>query len=117
MRPLVFHFTATVPGAPTGATAAALAAPPVGVQVAWTDPTPVATAVAGAPDNEVGFRIYRATNANFNQNLTSFNAPANSTSYVDSTVVAGTKYYYRVATYTAAGSSAAVGAAGSPVTP
>jgi len=76
------------------------------VNLAWTDPTPLATATAGAANNEVGFKIQRATNNGFTQNLTNLNAPANSTTFTDSTVVAGTRYYYRISTYNAAGSSA-----------
>lgn len=107
MRPIKFTFASTIPAAPTGVTATAVTVSGVRVvNLAWTDPTPLATATAGAANNEVGFKIQRATNNGFTQNLTNLNAPANSTTFTDSTVVAGTRYYYRISTYNAAGSSA-----------
>jgi len=108
MRPFIFDFASAVPGTPTLAFNPALATGTI--TITWQDPTPVATAVAGGPTNEVGFLVQRSTNSNFNQNLVAFNAPANSTTFVDKPVSAqnpngytvGTRYYYRVAAYNAA---------------
>jgi FtsP/CotA-like multicopper oxidase with cupredoxin domain len=105
MRPFVFNFASIVPGAPTLLNAPAVAAG--SITLTWNDPTPVAApATLGNKANEIGFTVQRSTNQNFNQNLVAFNAPANSTSFPDTTVVAGTRYYYRVRTYNAAGTSA-----------
>jgi Multicopper oxidase len=103
MRPFVFNFASIVPGAPTLLNAPAVAAG--SITLTWNDPTPVATALGNAA-NEIGFTVQRSTNQNFNQNLVAFNAPANSTSFADMTVVAGTRYFYRVQAYNAAGASA-----------
>ena len=46
--------------------------------------------------SETGFAIQRATDANFTANLTTFTVGPDVVIYNDTTVVAGTKYYYRV---------------------
>jgi hypothetical protein len=47
--------------------------------------------------NETGFKIERATSADFTQNLTLVTTTvANATSYTDTGLTAGTTYYYRV---------------------
>jgi hypothetical protein len=105
MRPFVFDFAATAPIAPSPLSTSTLT--PGRITLTWNDTTPVAAlATLGNPANEIGFTIQRSTNQNFNQALVSFNAPANSTSFPDTSVVRGTRYYYRVQAYNAAGSSA-----------
>lgn len=54
--------------------------------------------------NESGFKIERATDANFTLNLTTFDAPASSPEsaiggtleYIDNTIQSNTSYYYRI---------------------
>jgi len=47
-------------------------------------------------NNETGFVIQRATDTNFTKNLVSFLAAANATSFADSGLKKGTRYFYRV---------------------
>ncbi len=47
-------------------------------------------------DNQTGFRIERASNEAFTQNLTTFLVGANATNFVDTGLTSGTTYYYRV---------------------
>jgi FtsP/CotA-like multicopper oxidase with cupredoxin domain len=77
-----------VPAAPTGLTATA---PPVNqIVLAWTDNA----------NNETGFRIERATDNTFTTGLTTFTInTANLTSFADTSIVAGTTYYYRVRSF------------------
>src|SRR5207249_4387560 len=59
--------------------------------------------------SESGFRIDRATDSAFTQNLTTLNAPANNTptaSFTDSNITPNITYYYRVRATNAAGDSA-----------
>ena len=59
------------------------------VQLSWNDNS----------STETGFTIERATDAAFSEDVTTFTAPANSSAtatYVDTTVVPGKTYYYRV---------------------
>jgi fibronectin type 3 domain-containing protein len=88
---------ATPPAAPTNLTATAQSGPQV--SLTWNDNS----------NNETGFKIDRATDAGFTQNLVTFTAPANvgaTATYVDTTVTAGTTYYYRVRATNSAGDSA-----------
>jgi len=84
MRPFVFQ---AAPSEVTGVTATAGAGP--SVAVAWTNTatTPAATM----------YTVERATDAAFTQNVvdTPINSPT-TTSFNDTTVTAGTPYYYRV---------------------
>ena len=87
-----------VPSAPSNL-AAALSAPgnPLAVRLTWTDNS----------TNEVGFRVFRATNAAFTQGAVSFLVSgSNVTTYNNTTVQPGTTYYYRVLAYNAGGNSA-----------
>jgi hypothetical protein len=114
MRPTVFS-------APS-----VLATPPVvtvsqttGVVVNWTDGTPyslltglpVSPNYLGNPANEIGFRIERATVAN-NGKIGTYSvvgrALANATSFVDTAVLQGTRYSYRVVAFNAAGDSTSI---------
>ena len=72
---------------PTGLAAAVTAAPPAGVSLTWaTQPWAAA------------YTVIRATNAAFTTGWTTFTTPT--ASFTDTTVVVGTRYYYRVqATY------------------
>ena len=56
-------------------------------------------------DDESGFLIHRAINSTFTSGLTSFTVGAGVTTYSDSSVVAATEYYYRVAASNTAGDS------------
>jgi len=83
MRPMEFLVS---PAAPSGLTATPGTGPVVAL--AWTDnaTNPAAT------DN----LIQRATDAGFTQNVTTVSIAGAATSYSDSSVAAGTTYYYRV---------------------
>ena len=70
--------------APTGLTATAVNA--FQVNLSWTDNT----------NNELTFRIQRATNAAFTANVTPFSVGANITTFSDTTVAPATTYFYRV---------------------
>ncbi|HIJ97249.1 MAG TPA: multicopper oxidase domain-containing protein [Desulfuromonadales bacterium] len=48
-------------------------------------------------NNETGFSLQRATNATFTKGLITVALPANTITYADITAVAGTTYYYRIA--------------------
>lgn len=75
---------ATRPNAPASLTATETAGP--AVSLTWTD----------ASLNETGFRIERAEDAAFAIGLTSVTVGEGVTSYVDTAVVPGTSYHYRV---------------------
>ena len=72
---------AVAPWAPTNLTAAGIP-----VTLSWKDNS----------ISETGFRIQRATDAGFTQNLTSFTVGQNVTTYIDTSALAGTTYFYRV---------------------
>jgi hypothetical protein len=55
--------------------------------------------------NQTGFTIERADDSAFTQNTVSFGAAAGDTCYIDNTVTAGRKYYYRVRAHSGAGQS------------
>jgi hypothetical protein len=89
--------TGAAPAAPSDLTATGLDGPQVGLS--WTNNSNAVT----------GFLIDRATDAGFAQDLTTFPAPsspAGTVTFVDTTVVAGTTYFYRVRAVNAVGSSA-----------
>ncbi len=56
-------------------------------------------------NNESGFTVQIATNNGFTQNLQTFTTGPNATSYVFTGLTPGTKYYFRVASFNAAGQS------------
>ena len=74
--------------APSGLTAAMTSNPPLGVGLTWVDNSA----------KEAGFAVERATNNGFTTGVTTVAAglPANTTTYTDTSVVAGATYYYRV---------------------
>jgi hypothetical protein len=72
-----------------------IAVSPTEVDITWTDTSTV----------ETGYRIDRALDDNFTVELSSVTLPANSTSYVDTTVKPGTKYWYRVIAFDKGGDS------------
>ena len=82
MRPMVFQVAPTVPTSLAASIAGAA------VHLTWTNQAtyPAATQVT----------IQRATNAAFTSGVTTFTTAGNATSYTDSTVTAGSTYYYRV---------------------
>ena len=104
MRPIILTVDRKQMASPTLSTVSASAT------LTWVDATPVATAttVINQPVNEIGFRIERCT-ANCN-NIASYvtiaSIPANSTTYTDSTALAGSIYAYRVVAYNAFGTAA-----------
>ncbi len=76
-----------IPGAlPTSFTATAGAVTSTRVNLAWTNNAA----------SDTGYLVERAADSAFTTNYTSFSLPANSTSYVDNSVVPGSTYYYRV---------------------
>jgi hypothetical protein len=87
----------TKPAAPTDLTAIVTAAKQI--TLSWAD----------SSNNETGFVIQRATNANFTANLVTLHAPPNATAtatFVNSHLAKGTTYYYRVRAVDLAGGSA-----------
>ncbi len=67
---------------------------PTGLSATSTNPQNVALAWSDASDNELGFRLERAEGINPFQSLT--NVPANSVSFLDTSVSPGKSYRYRV---------------------
>ncbi len=88
MRPLIMAFPPWANNTAPSGLAATLSTGvnPLSVALRWTDRTP----------NEQGFVIQRATNTNFTTNLKLMFAPANATTYPDTTVAGRTTYYYRI---------------------
>ncbi len=84
MRAICFAVPPTV--APSNLNANGTAA--TGVALSWNNNTP--------SPNETDILIERATDAAFTLNLTKFNTGTIVTTYLDTTVVAGNTYYYRV---------------------
>jgi FtsP/CotA-like multicopper oxidase with cupredoxin domain len=105
MRPLKFNVARALPVAPIltvlGGTQASLS---------WTDatpPTPAYPAVGnfwGNPGNEIAFRIERSANGAAFATLAT--APANATTFADTTILPSSWYLYRVVAFNAAGDSA-----------
>jgi hypothetical protein len=67
------------------------------VDLSWTDTS----------TRETGYRVERASDRYFRNDLVSFSLPADSTTYSDTTVKAGTTYYYRVFAFNKVGDSTA----------
>lgn len=82
----------TVPSAPTNCSASAQAG--LQISVSWTD----------ASNNEDGFRLERSVSGGAYASLTTLAAGA--TSYVDTGLIDGTQYSYRVVAYNTVGDSA-----------
>ncbi|MBI5232075.1 MAG: multicopper oxidase domain-containing protein [Coriobacteriales bacterium] len=79
------------------------------VDLTWTDPTPkAAPSTMGNPDNEIGFRVERATLSASGVGPYSViaNALANATSYTDDSANPTGSYKYRVVAFNAAGDKA-----------
>jgi FtsP/CotA-like multicopper oxidase with cupredoxin domain len=103
MRPLILR---TIPFRPANPVAAALTGPSR-VELTWRDKSA----------NETQFKVQRATNGGFTQNLVSFDiGPNNGTfanpggirktvTFTDTTVTAGVTYHYRVSSSNTAGAS------------
>ena len=84
----------TIPAAPSGLTATTASASQI--NLTWTDNS----------SNETGFKVERATDSLFTQNLTLVTTTAvNATSFADTGLSASTTYYYRVRATNAAGDS------------
>jgi predicted phage tail protein len=75
---------ATAPAAPSNL--AAINVAQTTLTLTWTDNSV----------NETGFIVQRATNNTFTKGLVSFNVAANGTSFNDTGLKRGTKYFYRV---------------------
>ena len=75
------------------------------VTVTWTDNS----------NNETGFRIQRATDANFTVGLTTSTVNANLTTFTTGNLPRGATYYFRVQAYNASGVSAWVNALPFPI--
>jgi FtsP/CotA-like multicopper oxidase with cupredoxin domain len=98
MRPIVF--IVPPPVAPTGLAGSVAAPPaPLGVNLTWGP--------AAVDPNTDGYTIQRATNTGFTSNLRTFTLNGNAVkTYLDNTVVANTRYYYRVRAFSTVGTSA-----------
>lgn len=83
----------TIPAAPSNMTTAN--ATQTSITLNWLDNS----------NNEVGFTVQIATNNGFSQNLQTITVGANVTSYTFTGLTPGTKYYFRVAAFNAAGTS------------
>jgi len=83
------------PAAPTNLAALAISA--TQINLTWVDNS----------SNETGFRIDRATDSAFTAGLVTFTVAGNATAYSDTSVTAGTLYYYRVLATGATGNSTA----------
>jgi FtsP/CotA-like multicopper oxidase with cupredoxin domain len=117
MRPMIFNVARTAPAAsvlgiaPAAVAPASLAAAPaLGVNLTWTDPTPwngvAPLSTLGDLSNEIGYWIERADvdpNGSVGTYATIAMALANHTSYSDTTVVNGHHYSYRVSAYNEGG--------------
>ena len=104
MRPFVLRYPAQLPAAPSPLTVTPGA---IGMELAWTDPTPVIygnRSTYGNYANEIGFHIERATGAAGNFVFLA-KTLANTTSFTDTTAQPNTTYRYRVAAFNAAGLS------------
>jgi hypothetical protein len=87
MRPVALAFS---PNQPTGLTAAS-SPNPLRVTLNWTGNAPLLNPPT------TNYLVQRATDAGFTLGLTEFTVPGASTwTYVDTAVVAGTTYFYRV---------------------
>lgn len=108
MRPMVMQWLNVIPDAPTNASITS-----AGV-LTWTDPTPAATSL-GNPKNEIQFIIMRSTDGvSFGQIGT---ALANATTFIDTTFLPSTNYFYQVIAQNAAGNSLPSNTAILPVVP
>jgi FtsP/CotA-like multicopper oxidase with cupredoxin domain len=99
MRPIDFVFHSSSPAAPvlTGSASG-------GNNLSWTDATPDIPGNLGNPTNEIGFKIQRANMSGGVIGPYSIRAivPANSTTYVDGSAVAGVRYSYKVTAFNVA---------------
>ncbi|MBI5376969.1 MAG: putative Ig domain-containing protein [Candidatus Schekmanbacteria bacterium] len=101
MRPIAFNVVVNVPNKVTSLTGSGVL---TGIELTWKDPTPAASAsTLGNPQNEIGFRIERANIGGAYAFVG--NAPANSTSFIDTTLTGAGNYSYRVTVFNAAGDS------------
>jgi len=94
MRPMCF---VVPPLAPTNLTRTIVAG---GIRLNWVNNNPTAT---------TSIIINRATDSGFTQNLTVFTAAANAVTYLDTTAVVGTPYYYQVIASNVVGDPLATG--------
>ena len=101
--PLNLSVNQVLPAAPTLLTAAAFGMNQV--NLAWVDNS----------NNEAGFTLLRATDAAYTLGLTAVALPANTTTYTDTTVLAGIAYYYKIASNNIVGTSAYAAATPRPV--
>ena len=107
MRNQSYLFLETKPAKPAYSTTAVTALyNGAAVKLTWPDPTPASSASTyGNPQNEIGFRVWRATQSRFGGVGTYSvigTTLANATSYYDTTASTGTTYYYRVNPFNAA---------------
>jgi titin len=91
--PLAVITAATIPAAPSGMTTANNTQ--TSITLNWQDNS----------NNEAGFTVQIATNNTFTNNLQTFTAGPNATSWNFTGLTRNTKYYFRVAAFNAAGIS------------
>jgi fibronectin type 3 domain-containing protein len=94
--PAVGVTVAATIAAPKTPLSLAAAATSSSIVVTWSDPY----------NDQTGFTLTRSTNVNFTQNVTTVPLGATSTSYTDTSAVAGTTYYYKIVANNSGGTSA-----------
>ncbi|MBS1159162.1 MAG: Fibronectin type domain protein [Proteobacteria bacterium] len=108
MRPFLFHPNDVLPSAPSN-----LGVDQLG-NLDWIDPTPAGLAsTKGNPQNEIGFKISRATAGGAFAEIGT--ALANATKWSDPGFVANASYSYRIVAYNAAGDGPPSNIAADPV--
>jgi len=101
-------------------TVTSVVAAPSGLTITSSTPTQVGLGWTDNSNNEQYFEVIRATNAAFSLNVVRFTRiAANSTAFTDTTVVAGTTYYYKVRANHISGAASAwsnIATTGTPAT-
>ncbi|MBK9519317.1 MAG: multicopper oxidase domain-containing protein [Anaeromyxobacter sp.] len=105
MRPIILNVVSTIPGTPSPLT---LAANAQGLPVlTWNDATPVdyvGQTNFGNPSSEIAFRVEKSVGIAQPYTLVGF-APANTTTFTDTTYVAPAHAHYRVVAYNEGGAA------------
>ena len=94
-----------IPQAPSGLTAQAVSGSEI--QLNWTDNS----------NSEIGFKLHRSLTADFASSTLVATLPADTTSYRNPGLTAGTTYYYQVSAYNNSGTSSAASTSASTPAP